>query len=106
MTSAQFPSPGFSQLLKTLDASSNVTKEYTRENYAGLTVFMETMSVDTTMIFRKYDFAKVISNTGGLLGILLGGSLMTLYELLDFFASIFYIVFNNIRDCFNCNSSS
>ncbi len=84
MISTHFPSPDFAQLARALDASSNATQQYMRKNYAELTVFMEIMSLDTTIIFKKYDLLKVISNTGGLLGILPGGSLLTLYELMEF----------------------
>ncbi len=102
LTSTHFPSRDFAHLVEALDASSNVTQEYMRKNYAELTVFMETMVLDTTTISKKYDLLKVISNSGGLLGIFLGGSLLTVYELLDFFADALQLVFNKNRDCFIC----
>ena len=86
--------------MRAVDGSSNVTQEYMRKNYAELTVFMDTMSLDTTTIYKKYDLLRVISNTGGLLGILLGGSLVTLYEVIEFLSRVAALVVKS-REC-NC----
>ena len=79
-----------------------------RENYAEVTISFETLIVLNTNVRAKYEIFSASSAMGGILGMLLGGSMMTLYELAEilFFAIQCFIVdaFSKIRKSFKISS--
>ena len=55
-----------------------------RRNYAEVTIQFSSLTVKHTNIYPKYEIFSASSAMGGLLGLLLGGSMMTVYEIAEF----------------------
>ena len=87
-TVTSFPNPGITQYSHWIVPDSNITYDYMRKNYAEITINMATMTVEHTEIQPKYEIFSATSALGGLLGLLFGGSLMTIYELIDLLVTI------------------
>ena len=86
ISSAGFPSRSFKKLQNAITQTNNVSYEYMRRNYAEVTIQFSSLTVKHTNIYPKYEIFSASSAMGGLLGLLLGGSMMTVYELLEFIA--------------------
>ena len=61
----------------------NISEAYSRRNWADLTIKMDSFVVERTTIRAKYELFSIASGFGGLLGLFLGGSLMTIFEILE-----------------------
>ena len=66
----------------------NLTPQYLRKNYGELLIHFGSLTVEHTDVYAKYEIFSASSAMGGLLGLFLGGSMMTLYELGEFLAVI------------------
>ena len=86
ISSAGFPSRSFKKLQNAITHTNNVSYEYMRRNYAEVTIQFSSLTVKHTNIYPKYEIFSASSAMGGLLGLLLGGSMMTVYELAEFIA--------------------
>ena len=60
-----------------------------RQNFAEVVIGVNSFNVETIKILPKYEFFSATSAFGGLLGLFLGGSAVTLVELAELFAGIF-----------------
>ncbi|XP_022092889.1 acid-sensing ion channel 2-like isoform X1 [Acanthaster planci] len=69
-----------------LSAKYNMTAEELRNNIVDLYVYIEDMRVTVIEHKEAYDFAKLTSDIGGELGLLLGASVLTVFEFLDYLA--------------------
>ncbi|XP_063729660.1 acid-sensing ion channel 4-like isoform X2 [Symsagittifera roscoffensis] len=89
-TVTSFPNPGITQYSRWLVPDSNITFDYMRKNYAELSINMGDMTVEHTEIRAKYEIFSATSALGGLLGLFFGGSLLTIYELIELLFAICY----------------
>ena len=53
-------------------------------NYATLNIFFSTLSYEDVSIDAAYTFMALLSDIGGALGLLLGATLLTVYEVMEF----------------------
>ena len=84
MSTTRFPAPGYHQYQKAIEPNNpNVTYGYMRENYAEVTINFDSLIVVHTNMRAKYEIFSATSAVGGIFGMLLGGSVMTLYELAE-----------------------
>ena len=68
-----------------------------QKNFAQLTLKFDTLLVEKTTLNPKYDLVTATSAVGGLLGLLIGGSLVTLFELLEMLFLFFRILVINLQ---------
>ena len=90
-TSTKFPTRDFAKYQKSIfGPDSNMTHDYMRRNLAELSVSMASLTVSHTTTLPKYEIFSTGSAMGGLFGLLLGGSMMTLYEVSELIVSGVY----------------
>ena len=71
--------------------ASNALEKYNtsvaeqNRNYATLNIFFSTLSYEVVSIDAAYTFMALLSDIGGALGLLLGATLLTIYETGEFF---------------------
>ncbi|XP_077990153.1 acid-sensing ion channel 2-like [Glandiceps talaboti] len=70
--------------LNSVASNYNYTLEYMRNNYAGVLMYYEDLSYQDITQQEAYHMYQVWCDIGGSMGLLLGGSIITLVELLDF----------------------
>ncbi|XP_075239303.1 epithelial sodium channel subunit alpha-like [Convolutriloba macropyga] len=85
LTSSSFPNQGFHANYKILDPHNNVSFQYMRKNYAELNINMASLIIQHTHLYPKYEIFSAGSAMGGLFGLLLGGSVLSIYELVELF---------------------
>ncbi|XP_075248182.1 epithelial sodium channel subunit beta-like isoform X2 [Convolutriloba macropyga] len=104
-TMTKFPSINAAKSLKKITKLSNrvpsngTISEYhcdMRQNYAELQVSIGSFLVRRTRIMPKYNFAKATSAMGGLFGLLLGGSMLSVYEIFELLLQLFCRFVKNI----------
>ena len=100
MTRSSFPTRDFAQTMRVLHPEAKVSVGYMRENYAEIKIGVDSLTVEHISLYPKYDTLKTISGTGGVIGLLLGGSLVTLFELLEFLALLVDTFWHSFRTCF------
>lgn len=89
LSSAYFPSPHFwHALYKLFNESDNGTatdavQEIIRRHLLKLNIFYESLSTEVTTKKPAYDILAFGSDLGGIMGLFLGCSLLTLFEFLD-----------------------
>ena len=83
ITSTKFPNPGFLKNRKAIQSAGTHSTEYGQKNYAELVINMASFSVKHTIVYPKYEIFSASSAIGGLFGMLLGGSALTMYELAE-----------------------
>ena len=66
-------------------------------NFAKVTVYCQTLSVSKTLQIRKYSLVDTFSNAGGLMGLWLGISVVSLFEILTLTISIFGVILEKIK---------
>ena len=66
-------------------------------NFAKVTLYYQTLSVSKTLQVRKYSLVDTFSNAGGLMGLWLGISVVSLFELLTLAVSIFAVILEKIK---------
>ena len=62
---------------------------YLKENYVFANIYFEKLRYSSFIQTKKYTFDTILSNIGGLLGITLGASVITILELLEYFVHLF-----------------
>ncbi|CAD5126409.1 DgyrCDS14545 [Dimorphilus gyrociliatus] len=72
--------------LNEFDKISKVDKDFFRRNFAKVDVFYKEMSFQKIIQQEKFAFLSFISEIGGFLGLVLGASVITIIEFIDFFA--------------------
>ncbi|XP_075256589.1 acid-sensing ion channel 2-like [Convolutriloba macropyga] len=91
-TWTKFPSPAFKRNSRALisggDKESNVSWEYMRGNYGDLVIYFGSLTVEQTDVYAKYEIFSASSAMGGLLGLFLGGSMMTIYEVVELLITV------------------
>ena len=85
ISSAKFPNLGLikNRQILSADGDSNVTAQYIKKNYAELVIYFGSLTVEQTDVYAKYEIFSASSAMGGLLGLFLGGSMMTIYEFVE-----------------------
>eukprot|EP00057_Strongylocentrotus_purpuratus_P022538 XP_011677012.1 PREDICTED: acid-sensing ion channel 3-like [Strongylocentrotus purpuratus] len=68
-----------------------VTPEHFRDNICSLVIFMKELSIETISQQIKYPFFSLLCDIGGSLGLWLGGSILTLFEVVDLFSIATYV---------------
>ncbi|XP_041477438.1 acid-sensing ion channel 1-like isoform X1 [Lytechinus variegatus] len=68
-----------------------VSPEYFRNNICSLVIFMKDLSVETISQQIKYPFFSLLCDIGGSLGLWLGGSILTVFEVFDLFSMSTYV---------------
>ncbi|XP_063711672.1 amiloride-sensitive sodium channel subunit alpha-like [Symsagittifera roscoffensis] len=91
-TFAKFPNPGFIEYLKSVAPDEEVSGNYSRKNYGELVINFSSLIVQQTTILPKYEIFSAGSAMGGLLGLMLGGSILTVYELAELLGGLLYAV--------------
>ena len=66
-------------------------------NFVKVTLYYQTLSVSKTLQVRKYSLVDTFSNAGGLMGLWLGISVVSLFEILTFVISIFVVTLEKIK---------
>ncbi|CAD5126761.1 DgyrCDS14813 [Dimorphilus gyrociliatus] len=66
-------------------SSCKVNKEFFRKNFAKVDVFYQEMSYQKITQHEKFGFLSFLSEIGGFLGLVLGASVLTVIEFIDFF---------------------
>ena len=91
-TWTKFPSPAFNRNSRALinggGKGSNVSWDYMKGNYGELVIYFGSLTVEQTDVYAKYEIFSASSAMGGLLGLFLGGSMMTIYELVEFILTV------------------
>ena len=59
-----------------------------RGNYGELVIYFGSLTVEQTDVYAKYEIFSASSAMGGLLGLFLGGSMMTIYEVVEILISV------------------
>ena len=62
----------------------NITPEEQNKNYVFLNIFYSSLSYNDVRVNAAYNFMALLSDIGGALGLLLGASLLTVYEIGEF----------------------
>ena len=90
-----FPNPGFHKYLRFLNTGLNSTDwNYTRENFAEVEIQVTSLTVEHTIVYAKYEIFSASSAIGGLFGMFLGGSMLTVYELAELVLQLMFSFFN------------
>lgn len=55
-----------------------------RNNFLQVNIFYEELSYEHTEQQKAFEFLSLLSEIGGFLGLLLGASVLTVFELIDF----------------------
>ena len=63
---------------------------YCRENFIHIDVFYQELNYEEIEENPAFEFLSLLSEIGGFMGLLLGASALTLFELLDYIALQFY----------------
>ena len=91
-TWTKFPSPAFNRNSRALInggwKGSNVSWVYMRGNYGELVIYFGSLTVEQTDVYAKYQIFSASSAMGGLLGLFLGGSMMTIYEVVELLITV------------------
>ncbi len=69
-----------------------------QENFAQLVVEFDSLLVEKTTLHPKYDLVTATSSAGGLLGLLIGGSVVTFLEVLE----LLILFLNTFVNQFQC----
>ncbi len=77
ITTAKFPNPGYNLVNKVNYPGTNMNISHMRQNYAELVLKFDTLLTEKITLHPKYDLVTATSSVGGLLGLLIGGSLVT-----------------------------
>ncbi|XP_077984311.1 acid-sensing ion channel 1-like [Glandiceps talaboti] len=64
----------------------NITDQAIKENVVDLRIYFEEISFEEIRQVKGYSFPDLIGDTGGQMGLCLGASLMSIYEILEFVA--------------------
>ncbi|XP_054755178.2 acid-sensing ion channel 1C-like [Lytechinus pictus] len=88
LSQAAYPANFFSEPLASL---YNETAEYFRQNICRLTFYFREMNVVKRVQQKDYTFFSLLCDIGGSLGLWLGGSILTFFEILDLFGHSTYI---------------
>ncbi len=80
-------------LLGTRDWGKVTNEEFYKLNYVGLDIYYESLSTTRTSQFETDSLTSLICDLGGNIGLWLGGSILTLFEILD----LTFIVLNPSR---------
>ncbi len=75
-------------LLNTYDCGKFQTEEFYKRNYLELNVFFESLSTTKVSQFETDSLTSLICDLGGSIGLWLGGSILTLFEIFDLTAVI------------------
>ncbi|XP_071477703.1 acid-sensing ion channel 1C-like [Diadema antillarum] len=78
-------------LTSPLSAVYGLNPAYFQENICGLTVFFRDMTVQRIKQRKAYDFFSLLCDVGGSLGLWLGGSILTLFEIVDVIGHSAYV---------------
>ena len=68
--------------------SGNISFDYMQKNYAELSIEIGSFVVEKTTVRSKYQIFSASSGIGGLFGLFLGGSMVTIFELFELFANM------------------
>ena len=90
LSSAYIPDDYLQQVVKSLDLPER-NLSYLKENYVFANIYFEKLRYSSFIQTRKHTFDTILSDIGGLLGITLGASVITILELLEYF---FYLFLN------------
>ncbi len=71
-----------------------------RENYIKVEIFYKELSYESIRQQKAFEFLSLVSEIGGFMGLLLGASILTMCELLD------YLALSSIRRCRRANAAS
>ncbi len=80
-------------LLNTRDWAKITTEEFYKLNYVGLDIYYESLSTTRTSQFETDSLTSLICDLGGNIGLWLGGSILTLFEIVD----LTFIILNPSR---------
>ena len=88
LSSAYIPDDYLQQAVKSLDPPER-NLSYFKENYVFARIYFEKLRYSSFIQTRKHTFDTILSDIGGLLGITLGASVITILELLEYFVHFF-----------------
>ncbi|CAD5126520.1 DgyrCDS14629 [Dimorphilus gyrociliatus] len=74
------------EFMYTFHRNSFINKEFLLKNFAKVDIFYKEMNFQRIIQHEKFGFLSFLSEIGGFLGLVLGASVITLFEFLDFFA--------------------
>ncbi|XP_062584684.1 acid-sensing ion channel 1B-like [Saccostrea cucullata] len=97
ISSAQFPSEKFREILHSLYNITNIST-----NYLELKFYYDTFVTHTIEQVPKVDITSVLGNIGGYLGIFLGASLLTITEVFEVVVLTAYVFLRRILRMVKC----
>ena len=68
--------------------NQTMSKEFLDENYVAIQIFFSSMQYLDITTDAGYSFMGLLSDVGGALGLLLGATLLTCFEIVEFFGDI------------------
>ncbi|CAD5123961.1 DgyrCDS12266 [Dimorphilus gyrociliatus] len=76
---------------------SNVDEDFFLRNFLQVDIFYKEMAFQRITQHKKFEFLSFISEIGGFMGLLLGASVITLVEFLEYFALRIFNSFSNMN---------
>lgn len=101
VSQAPWPTQAHKAVLSTVSKNENLKSlfsshslDYLRKNLVNVRVFYETFNVDVIEETPDYGLTSFLSDIGGITGLYLGMSLISLYELFEFISSVIRFYFH------------
>lgn len=78
----------FADFITTYNFNNSITLDFLRRNYVILEIFYSELTYEDIQTLASYDVLSLLCDIGGALGLILGSTVLTLFEILDFIFSI------------------
>jgi hypothetical protein len=69
--------------MKEYQKGNNITAQFLRENFVRLDIFFRELNIEDVIQQQAYTTTALLSDLGGTMGLCIGASLLSLFELLD-----------------------
>ena len=108
----EYPSKGFANIMKRdpliqekFNNSSNISYEDLKQSLVSLNIYYDDLGYTTLEEIPKIDFNTLISNLGGNLGLFLGASVLSLFEIFEILFLILKIIYEKLTTKIQISSS-
>lgn len=78
----------FADFITTYTFNNTFGTDFLRRNYVILEIFYSELTYEDIQTLASYDILSLLCDIGGALGLILGSTVLTLFEILDFIFSI------------------
>eukprot|EP00057_Strongylocentrotus_purpuratus_P016202 XP_011670676.1 PREDICTED: acid-sensing ion channel 1-like [Strongylocentrotus purpuratus] len=97
ISTTQYPSSNWADIYT---SNYNLPPDYLKNNIVYVSIYFKEMSIQQITQNKDYGFFSFLCDVGGSLGLWLGGSILTVFEILDLFGNSIYIYskrFKNVK---------